>query len=201
MEKANNLARIDRYLCGLEELTRFFISVRQMLKKEKESAKAHITKSSSVCSYPSGARGDLEAEKTLHKILREQKHCRTYIRHFDTLIQMAISLSTTLITSRLDSGRLLAERFAKIGLVLAGVASIISPMSVLTSYYGMNVNEFVQGATSNLYEFWRVGMPVLCGSFVGLGMLVLWILTDRRQMDDAQNPKGGYTRLQNDDLE
>jgi Mg2+ and Co2+ transporter CorA len=90
----------------------------------------------------------------------------------DILAQI-ISYSTTQITERLDAGRTIAEKFATIGVVLAGVSALISPLALLTGYYGMNVQELVPGAGGTLFNFWQVALPVLLVCIVGPGYVIL----------------------------
>lgn len=84
-----------------------------------------------------------------------------------------ISYSTTQITERLDSGRSVAEKFATIGIVLAGVSALISPLALLTGYYGMNVQEYVPGTSGSLFDFWQVALPTLLVCFAALGFVIL----------------------------
>ncbi len=84
-----------------------------------------------------------------------------------------ISYGTTQITERLDSGRSIAEKFTTIGIILAGVSGLISPLALLTSYYGMNVQELVEGAPVSLFDFWQVAMPTLLVCFAGLAFVML----------------------------
>jgi Mg2+ and Co2+ transporter CorA len=84
-----------------------------------------------------------------------------------------ISYGTTQITERLDNGRSIAEKFATIGIVLAGLSALISPVALLTSYYGMNVQEYVPGTSGSLFEFWQVALPTLLVCLVALGFVIL----------------------------
>ena len=85
----------------------------------------------------------------------------------------AISCSTAQIAERLDSGRSVAEKFATIGIVLAGVSALISPLALLTGYYGMNVKEYVPGTSGSLFDFWQTALPTLLVCFAALGLVVL----------------------------
>ena len=87
-----------------------------------------------------------------------------------------ISYSATQITERLDQGREVAEQFGKIGMFLAGLAGIVAPMSLLTSFYGMNVKELTQGATGSLFEFWEIGIPVLFITAISVAFVLLWMM-------------------------
>lgn len=84
-----------------------------------------------------------------------------------------ISYSTTQITERLDSGRSVAEKFATIGIVLAGVSAVISPLALLTGYYGMDVQEYVPGTSGSLFDFWQVALPTMLVCFSALGFVIL----------------------------
>lgn len=94
-----------------------------------------------------------------------------------TEILQVISYSTTQITERLDSGRTIAEKFATIGIVLAGISGLTAPLTILTSYFGMNVQELVSGATYTLFDFWQIALPTLLASFIGLGFVVIRLLS------------------------
>ena len=94
-----------------------------------------------------------------------------------TLVPQVISYSATQITERLDRGREVAEQVSKIGIFLAGLAGIVAPMSLLTSFYGMNVKELTQGATGTLFGFWEIGIPVLLITAIAVAFIILWMLT------------------------
>ena len=61
---------------------------------------------------------------------------------------------------------------------LAGLAGIVGPMSLLTSFYGMNVQELVPGTVTTLFDFWQLGIPILLITGVSVGFVVLWMMTD-----------------------
>jgi Mg2+ and Co2+ transporter CorA len=84
-----------------------------------------------------------------------------------------ISYGTTQITEKLDAGRTIAEKFATIGVLLAGVSALTSPFALLTGYYGMNVQELVPGGGGTLLNFWQVALPVLLVCIVGIGYVIL----------------------------
>ena len=91
LEKSNRLARIDRYLSGLEEFLSFFISVRQYLPVQQMpvmDSDAPAFRSLEVTSSAS-----FEAVRAREKIQQEQRLCRTYMRQYDTLVQL-VSLNT-----------------------------------------------------------------------------------------------------------
>lgn len=69
----------------------------------------------------------------------------------------------------------MAEKTTKIGLIIAVCAGIFAPMSLLTSYYGMNVIEFTPEASNPLISFWELGIPTLILTVVGFMMAALWI--------------------------
>ncbi|KAK3176619.1 hypothetical protein OEA41_007942 [Lepraria neglecta] len=176
LEKSNRLARIDRYLSGLEEFQSFFSSVRQLLSVEAAPEtgdnqlgfrSTDVTKSA-----------DFEAARAQEKIQQEQRLCQTYMRQYDTLVQLVISYSATQITERLDAGRKLGEQFAKIGMFLAALAGIVAPMSLLTGFYGMNVKEFVPGTSTTLFEFWQIGIPVLLLTTSCIATTAIWMINN-----------------------
>lgn len=62
-------------------------------------------------------------------------------------------------------------------MVIAAVAGVVSPLGLLTSFYGMNVREFTVGANITLFEFWEVGIPVALVTGVCFVFLVVWMRT------------------------
>ena len=78
---------------------------------------------------------------------------------------------------RLDQGSKVAEQFAKIGMVIAGIAGIVSPLGLLTSFYGMNVQEFTSGASVSLFEVWKIGLPLLLATIVCFVFVGIWTMT------------------------
>lgn len=64
---------------------------------------------------------------------------------------------------------------------LAGLAGIVAPMSLLTGYYGMNVQELVPGTNGTLFEFWQIGAPILLFTASGVSVATIWILTDSQR--------------------
>lgn len=81
-----------------------------------------------------------------------------------------MSYSATEIVSRLDGSGKMTERIGSLGLILTGLTCIVTPLSLLTSYYGMNVGDFVEGASTTLFEFWRIALPTVT---LSLAFLVL----------------------------
>ena len=88
LEKANRLSRIDRYLSSLEEFASFFNSVHELFQVEQGPTEAVLQPT--FCSGRVGASRTLEAEKAKNKISHEQRLCKTYMKQFDTLVQMVI---------------------------------------------------------------------------------------------------------------
>ena len=86
LEKSNRLARIDRYLAGLEEFQSFFLSVQQLLapepglntRKDDPTFRSAETKKSA----------QFEASRAREKIQQEQRLCQTYMRQYDALVQL-----------------------------------------------------------------------------------------------------------------
>ena len=60
---------------------------------------------------------------------------------------------------------------------LAGLAGIVAPMSLLTGYYGMNVQELSPQATGTLFGFWQVGVPVMLITSICVAFIAIWVLT------------------------
>ncbi|KAL8691226.1 MAG: hypothetical protein Q9218_003502 [Villophora microphyllina] len=86
LEKSNRLARIDRYLSTLEEFASFFLSVQQLLPPgvTPESQQAFQSRQNREC-------GSLEASRAREKIQHEQRLCQTYLKQFDTLVQLSLA--------------------------------------------------------------------------------------------------------------
>ena len=93
LEKSNRLARIDRYLAGLEEFQSFFLSVQNLLVPEPTSVamdgepafRSARTKNSAF----------FEASRAREKIQQEQRLCQTYMRQYDALVQLVSRISTS----------------------------------------------------------------------------------------------------------
>ena len=192
LEKSNRLARIDRYLAGLEEFHSFFLSVQQLLAQFPDPSASDDDPLFRSTRNKKSAH--FEASRAREKIQQEQRLCKTYMRQYDAQVQLVsqnphlenvplslvpqvISYSATQITERLDRGRVVAEQFAKIGMFLAGLAGFVAPLSLLTSFYGMNVKELTEGATGTLFGFWEIGIPVLLVTAILLAFIVLWMMT------------------------
>lgn len=82
----------------------------------------------------------------------------------------------------MDQGRKLGEQFARIGMYLAGLAGFVAPMSLLTGYFGMNVQELVPGTNGTLFDFWKIGAPVLILSASCIIVVAIWMMTDSRRL-------------------
>lgn len=168
MEQLNNLATVHRFLTSLEESTMFLTSIRKHLCiRTIESDRIR-------------ALSDVEADRIHTKIQEQRQLCQTHMRQFENLVQMAISYNISSITARLDGGRQAAERLTKVGLVVGVIASVVSPMGLLTSFYGMNVEEFAPGAGASLFQFWQIGMPLLLLSLVTSAFVAVWLSTNVR---------------------
>lgn len=174
LEKATRLARIDRYLSSLEEFASFFLSVQHLPlsgQVPEDLLQSPVFRSSSV-----SRTAKFEASRARSKISHEQRLCRTYMNQFQTLIQLIISYSATRITERVDQGSKIAEQFTKIGIVIAGVAGIVSPLSLLTSFYGMNVQEFTSGASISLFDVSKIGLPLFVATFICFVFTAMWVM-------------------------
>lgn len=179
LDKATNLARLNRYLSELEEFASFFEAVQEMSQAERAAASNQGGPQKPLPScYRLIHRATLERSRLRHKILLSKQLSSTYLKQYENLIQTGITYATTRITERLDSGRAAAERFATIGIFLGGFSSLLSPLALLTGYFGMNVEEFVgqEGGLLTLYEFWKWGMPLIVVATVGMGYLGLRLM-------------------------
>ena len=86
LEKSNRLARIDRYLAGLEEFQSFFLSVQQLLGPQPDSTAS--SDSPAFCSAKTKKSAHFEASRAREKIEQEQRLCQTYMRQYDALVQL-----------------------------------------------------------------------------------------------------------------
>ena len=60
---------------------------------------------------------------------------------------------------------------------LAGLAGVVGPMSLLTGYYGMNVQELSPDTTGSLFGFWQIGIPILLITSISVIIVGIWALT------------------------
>ena len=86
LEKSNRLARIDRYLAGLEEFHSFFLSVQQLLAPEPDALA--IDDDLTFRSARTKRSAQFEASRAREKIQQEQRLCQTYMRQYDALVQL-----------------------------------------------------------------------------------------------------------------
>lgn len=93
LEKSNRLARIDRYLAGLEEFQSFFLSVQQLLAPESISNASDDDSAFNSASTKKSAH--FEALRAREKIQQEQRLCHTYMRQYDALVQLVSHMSTS----------------------------------------------------------------------------------------------------------
>lgn len=61
-------------------------------------------------------------------------------------------------------------------MVVAIITGVIAPLSLLTSFYGMNVQEFSSGATASLFDVWEVGFPLTLLTAAGFVFLTVWMM-------------------------
>lgn len=169
LQQANELARIDRYTSSLNEVLEFFETVRSF--QQNQSLPQNDPHLPGKCYSRISERSNLESELAKRKIRHAQQLVRTYIKQYESHVQMMLSYSTTQIADRLDGGRKLGERIAAVGVVLAAISGLTSPLAVVTSYYGMNVRELTDGSSSSLFDFWSVAIPVIVVSLVVLGIM------------------------------
>ena len=60
---------------------------------------------------------------------------------------------------------------------MAMISAVVGPLTLITGYYGMNVQEFVPDTTLTLVDVWEVGMPATAATIVFAVMTGLWIVT------------------------
>lgn len=180
LEQANELARIDRYTSTLNEIVEFFETVRGFQKSQTPPRKDSHTPQK--CYSRISERSELESQFAKQKIRHAQQLCRTYIKQYESHVQMMLSYSTTQIADRLDGGRKLGERIATVGVVLAAMSGLTSPLAVVTGYYGMNVHELTDDGNSTLFDFWSVAIPVIVISLVALGLMFTRVVSSTKHI-------------------
>ena len=65
---------------------------------------------------------------------------------------------------------------------LAALAGIVAPMSLLTSFYGMNIQELVPGTNATLFYFWKIVAPILLLTASCVIVVAIWLMTDSRRL-------------------
>ena len=86
LEKSNRLARMDRYLAGLEEFQSFFLSVQQLLAPEPDLNASEDDPTFRSARTKKSAQ--FEASRAREKIQQLQRLCQTYMRQYDALVQL-----------------------------------------------------------------------------------------------------------------
>jgi hypothetical protein len=90
LEKASHLARIDRYISGLDEFSAFFVCVRSF-QQNRDPSLSRTTDSDFSHTYRSRntwERASLESSLAQQKMVRAQRLCSTYMRQYESLVQM-----------------------------------------------------------------------------------------------------------------
>ena len=62
---------------------------------------------------------------------------------------------------------------------LAAVAGVVAPTSLLTSFYGMNVQELTPGATASLFDFWQIAVPIVLATGICFAFIGIWSATKK----------------------
>jgi len=194
LECSRRLRTIDRYLSGVDEIVTFLSSAKQTLAETYDRSRAYGNPRTA-------AYAELEARKAIDKVAYGRRLCTSHIEHVRELVQMVCSSSltnssrlsstqmlittqvllhqSTLMNQRLDRNNSSSEILTKLGLGAAGIASIVTPLSFLTSYFGMNVEEFVPGTTLTLFDFWTVGIPTMLATAIPLLIACVWMCTKK----------------------
>lgn len=105
LEKANHLARIDRYISGLEEFSSFFISVRSFQHNRDPDlcrATPDLDPTQAYRSRDTRERASFESSLAQQKIVRAQKLCSTFLRQYESLVQMVSLRDSELIPPTSD---------------------------------------------------------------------------------------------------
>ena len=76
----------------------------------------------------------------------------------------------------------MADQFTKIGMIIAGLACVVSPMSLLVGFYGMNVKEFVgDNADITMYDVSKIGIPMVLLVGVCSALFATWLSTSKTE--------------------
>ena len=90
LEKASHLARIDWYISGLDGFQAFFVCVRSF-QQNRDPSLSRATDSDFSHTYRgrnTWERASLESSLAQQKIVRVQRLCSTYMRQYESLVQM-----------------------------------------------------------------------------------------------------------------
>jgi len=170
LHQANELARIDRYTSGLTEIMEFFDAVREF--QRSQSPNDASSAGPQQCYSRISGRSNLESDFAKQKIRHVQQLCRTYIKQYESHTQMMLSYSTAKIAEKLESGSKLGEKLATVGIILAAISGLTSPLAVVTGYFGMNMNAFSKDGQSTLFDFWSTALPVITFSILIIGSMI-----------------------------
>ena len=86
LEQANDLAAIDRYTSSLSEVVSFFDAIRAYHKPNDSTTLS--TSTNRYSGLQNSNRSDLESTLTVQKVEHVQELCRTYIKQYESFIQM-----------------------------------------------------------------------------------------------------------------
>lgn len=174
LHQANELARIDRYTSGLVEILAFFDAVRTFQQSQKPDSST--SDGPQTCHSRISERSTLESDLAKQKVTHAQQLCRTYIKQYESHMQMMLSYSSAKIAERLESGSKVGEKIAAVGIALAAISGLTSPLAIVTSYFGMNVESLVEDGKSTLFDFWSIALPVFAFSLMALAVMALRVL-------------------------
>jgi len=174
LHQANELARIDRYTSGLSEVLGFFDAVRAFQQTQKPNSSR--SDGPQKCYSRISERSNLESNIAKQKVSHVQQLCRTYIKQYESHTHMMLSYSTAKIAERLESGTKVGEKIAAVGIVLAAISGVTSPLAIVTGYFGMNVDSLVEGGKSTTFDFWSTALPVIAFSIVVIGIMALRLI-------------------------
>lgn len=179
LERWNELARVDRYISGIAEILDFLDAVCTFQSRSNSTVEPNHVGSSHRVSDTTRlpARTQLEMALTRQKVTGSLRLCHTYMEQHNNHVQTMLSYSTTKIADRLDSGRKIAERIAYIGVVLASISGLTSPLAVITGYFGMNVSQFTSGGQLDLFDFWQIAGPLCAITGLIFCVILLRLIT------------------------
>lgn len=187
LNRKDTLSVVSRYLHNHDDFIAFLRLCRKTIVSEEGSQR--------LCK--DFARADVEMERSQSKIRHQMMLCKSYIRQFETWIQMVrlsahktqnlqtshltssytISFNATQITERLDSGRTIGERLTKVGLIMAATTGFLAPLNLLTSYYGMNMKSISNDGLVTSFQFWSFGLLVTLSTLVLMFFVSVWVWT------------------------
>lgn len=189
----NRLTEMCLYLSNLEETATVLTIV------QKNTYPNTTGDPGDISTIPLPFREQMASCIVLNQLRSQNRACRLYMQQLDSAVQkvrsslhasalflflvlamsnktlQVISYKTALAITEVAKGGILIERMTKIGLSIAAITGVIAPLGLLTSFFGMNVQEFTPDAKSTLFDFWKLGLSTVLVTTVGLTFIGMWI--------------------------